>query len=70
MEAARGMVAATQYSGAGGHAVQCKVGCGSAALEKATVSGLALPAARSLALEKGAALSFYFLRSGLTSGTR
>jgi hypothetical protein len=29
-------------------------------LEKATVSGLALPAARSLALEKGAALSFLF----------
>jgi hypothetical protein len=36
-------------------------GCGVAALEKAT--------ARSLALEKGAALSFFFFwRSGLTSG--
>jgi len=35
-------------------------GCGTAALEKAKVSNLALPAARCLALEKGAVLSFFF----------
>jgi hypothetical protein len=34
-------------------------GCGVAALEKATASALALPVVRSLALEKGAALSFF-----------
>jgi hypothetical protein len=48
-------------------------GCGAAAQEKAAASGLALPVMRSLALEKGAALSFYFyfyvLRSRLTNGT-
>jgi hypothetical protein len=44
-------------------------GCNAAALEKATTSGLALPTVRSLALEKGATLSFFF-RSRLASGAR
>ena len=74
MEAPLGTAVAVRQIGASGHApcgtewgmergagaARDGSGCGMAALEKATTSNLALPAARCLALEKGVVLSFYF----------
>jgi hypothetical protein len=74
MEASWGLAATMRQIGASNNAVRRGVGRGARdgdglrmqrhrtrEGQKATVSSLALPAARSLSLEKGEALSFFFL---------